>query len=169
MKNITFLCLILAIILIGGCTGTIPTTWVCPDGTEILGGSTIDCLEIICKGTARCYYAEVTKIIDGDTIEVDNNVTIRLALVDAPEYHEEGGVEAAEFVSNICHKGSRLLIIDEDDGQTEGSNGRMVAVVYCNGKNLNAELISNGYASVYEEFCNVSEFANEDWVKEYGC
>ena len=72
--------------------------------------------------------------------------------------------------NTICQKGSRALV-DEDDGQTEGSYGRLIAVVYCKGNNwnINAELIKGGFATIYEKFCNVSEFANEDWAKEYGC
>ena len=55
--------------------------------------------------------------------------------------------------------------MDEDDGQNE-SYDRIVAVIYCNGKNLNAELLANGFATIDERFCNVSEFANENWT---GC
>ncbi len=138
----------------------------CPVSDGIVPDPTLQ-KTYLCKGTARCYYAEVTKIIDGDTLEVDN-VSIRLALVDAPEYDEEGGVEAAEFVMNICEKGSRVLI-DEDDGQTEGSYDRLVAVVYCNNTNLNEALLINGHAFIDKRYCNISEFANEDWVKMYGC
>jgi len=162
--------LILAIALIACCTGTIPTTLICPDGTQVLGSLGACPATSFCKGTARCYYATVTKIIDGDTIEVNHNTSIRLALVDAPEYNEIGGAEATEFVSNICQKDSTVLV-DEDDGQTAGSYGRIVAVVYCKGNrwNINAELLTNGKATLYEEFCNVSKFANESWVKHYGC
>ena len=162
--------LILTIALVAGCTGTIPTTLVCPDGTQVLGSLQQCPPTSFCKGSARCYYATVTKIIDGDTIEVDHNTSLRLALVDAPEWNETGGSETAEFVSNICQKDS-IVLVDEDDGQTEGSYGRLVAVVYCKGNrwNINAELIKKGFAAVYEEFCNVSEFANEDWARNYGC
>jgi endonuclease YncB( thermonuclease family) len=153
--------LILSIVLICGCTQNNPKenaaiiTQPVPNQTSI------------CKGTARCYQSTVTRIVDGDTLYV-NNDSIRLTLVDAPEYNEEGGNEATELASSICPIGSKA-IVDEDDGQTAGSYGRIVAVVYCNARNLNAELIINGYATIYEEFCNVSEFANEDWVKRYGC
>jgi len=157
-------------VLIAGCTDTIPTTLVCPDGTQVLGSLGACPATSFCKGTARCYYATVTKIIDGDTLEVDHNTSIRLALADAPEYDEIGGAEAAEFVMNICEKDS-IVLIDEDDRQTEGSYDRLVAVVYCKGNrwNINDVLIKKGFATVDEEFCNISEFANEDWVKNYGC
>ena len=45
-------------------------------------------------------------------------------------------------------------MVDEDDGQTEGSYGRVVAVVYCseNNWNVNAELIERGFATIYEDY-----------------
>ena len=57
-------------------------------------------------------------------------------------------------------------MIDEDDGQTEGSYGRIVAVVYCDGSNLNAQMLEGRHALLYKDFCNASEFANENWT---GC
>jgi len=115
--------------------------------------------------STKYYQGKITKIIDADTLEIDNK-TIRLALVDAPEYYEDKGKEAKEFISNICPIGS-TAIIDEDQGQTAGSYGRVIAVVYCNKRNLNAELINNNYGIIDKRFCNVSEFANEDWAE--GC
>ena len=135
--------LVLAVVFVSGCPKEPPTTK----------------LMDICKGVARCYNGTITRIVDGDTLYV-NNDSIRLALVDAPENDKD----AADFVSSICPVGS-TAIVDEDDGQTSGSYGRIVAVVYCNNKNLNAELISKGYATVYVEFCDISEFTFEDWVK----
>jgi endonuclease YncB( thermonuclease family) len=63
---------------------------------------------------------------------------------------------------SICPIESKA-IVDEDDGQTAGSYGRIIAVVYCNRRNINAEMISNKYVTIDQSFCNVSEFANEDW------
>jgi hypothetical protein len=59
-------------------------------------------------------------------------------------------------------------MIDVDKGQITDKYNRIIAVVYCNNRNLNAELIINGYATIDKEFCNVSEFKNEDWAKN-GC
>jgi endonuclease YncB( thermonuclease family) len=120
----------------------------------------------VCKGNARCFNGTVTKITDGDTLEIDNK-PVRLALVDSPEYYQEGYQEAKEFTTSICPIGSTAMI-DEDDGQTVGSHNRTIAVVYCNNKNLNEELLINGHAIIDKEFCNTSEFANEEWAK-YEC
>jgi micrococcal nuclease len=113
-----------------------------------------------CSGTARCFNGTVTRIVDGDTLYVGNS-SIRLALVNA----SEGDDDATNFTSTICPVGS-AAIVDEDDKQTKGSYGRIVGVVYCNGVNLNAELIDKGKATLYESFCSKSEFATEAWT---GC
>ena len=119
----------------------------------------------LCKGTALCISGNVTKIVDGDTLEIEN-ITIRLALVNTPEIAEEGYAEAKQFVSALCPPRS-AAIADEDDGQTQGSYGRMIAKVSCGGKILNEEVLSAGLAEILTEFCSVSEFATENWAKQY--
>lgn len=120
-----------------------------------------------CSGAASCFAGTVTKVTDGDTIRVDN-VTIRLALVNTPERGEPGYSEATKFTAALCSVGSTALV-DEDDGQTQGSYGRMVAKVYCDGKMLNEELLRAGHAVMYTSYCKVSEFADQKWAVEYGC
>ena len=120
-----------------------------------------------CKGTAACFAGKVTAITDGDTIKVDGK-PIRLALTSTPELHESGGINAREFTLEFCPPGS-TAIIDEDDGQQEGSFGRMLAVVYCNDMNLNAALLDSKRATISERFCSASEFGEEDWAKRNGC
>ena len=51
--------------------------------------------------------------------------------------------------------------MDEDDGQTGGSYGRVIALVYCGPVNLNAALLSSGNAVLVGYYCSVSEFASE--------
>ncbi len=117
-----------------------------------------------CKGSALCYSDTVKEIIDGDTLDVGDR-RIRLALVNSPELNQVGYNEAKQFTATLCPVGSQALV-DEDDGQTEGSYGRTVAVVYCGDKNLNAELLTAGHAVILQEFCSVSEFASESWASE---
>jgi|SRR5438093_11406180 len=42
----------------------------------------------------------------------------------------------------------------------------VVGAVYCNGTNLNAELLRSGLAVLVTYYCGVSEFAKESWT---GC
>ena len=98
----------------------------------------------MCKGTAACFTDTVAYIVDGDTLDV-GSTRIRLALVNTPEVGQPGYTEAKQFTAQLCHVGSQALV-DEDDEQTGGSYGRTVAVVYCGGANLNAELLRSGLA-----------------------
>jgi len=129
--------------------------------------TTLDDTTQSCSGSARCISGTVTRIVDGDTIHVDGQ-SIRFALVSAPELHEDGGTSAKQVIEIMCPVGSKVLV-DEDDGQQEGSYGRIVAVVYCDGINLNALSLDLYRVYLSSEFCYKSEFSSEDWVQEYGC
>ena len=122
-----------------------------------------------CQGQADCFTGTVTDIVDGDTLDV-NNVRIRLSLVNTPERGDSGYQEAKEFTESTCPIGSKALV-DEDDGQKEGSYDRLIGLVYCGNEELllNEHLLTEGHAQVFEDFCGVSEFSNEDWVKRFGC
>lgn len=120
-----------------------------------------------CSGNARCFSGQVTQVIDGDTIRV-NEHSIRFALASAPEIKDTGGYEAQDFMDDICPVGSEALV-DEDDGQTQGSHGRIVAVIYCNGMNLNEELLDANLGHLDTEFCKDSEFAKTKWAIKHGC
>lgn len=120
-----------------------------------------------CSGTASCIAGTVTRIVDGDTLHVDN-ISVRLSLVNTPERGEPGYGEATAFTASLCPVGSAALV-DEDDGQTEGSYGRLVAKVSCGDLVLNEQLLEQGHAVMYKQFCSESEFAAEPWAAKFGC
>ena len=122
---------------------------------------------IKCKGKAMCIVATVNRIIDGDTIVV-NNKKIRLSLTDTPEKGKKGFVEATDFTKNLCRAGYSVTV-DQDDKQPYDTHKRVLGMVYCSGKILNAELLYAGHAQILKKFCKKSEFASEDWAKKYGC
>ncbi len=130
--------------------------------TELTQSSSQDC-----SGTARCITGTVTKIVDGDTIHVDGE-SIRFALASAPELSGYGGVESRNFIQTICPVGSDVTV-DEDDGQTGESYGRMIGVIYCNDMNLNQELLDADLGYLEYRFCDSSEFASESWAQKHGC
>ena len=120
-----------------------------------------------CAGSARCIEGRVTKVIDGDTLEV-NGQSIRFALASAAEIDTPEGLDARSFIDSICGLGNKVKI-DEDDGQQDGSYGRIVAVVYCNGMNLNAELLDANLGYLSAGFCATSEFSGTNWAQKHGC
>lgn len=122
-----------------------------------------------CQGQADCFRGIVTEIVDGDTLDV-NNVRVRLSLVNTPERGDSGYSDAKEFTESMCPIGSEALV-DEDDGQKEGSFDRLIGVVYCGIERLrlNEYLLDEGHAQIFEDFCSRSEFSSEDWVRRFGC
>ena len=104
----------------------------------------------------------VTKVVDGDTLDLSGTVRIRLALVDTPEEGQEGFESAKKFVEDLClFKNGE---VDIDDGQRQGSFGRDIGVLYCERTNVNEALMNNSMATISTEFCDVSEFADEVWA-----
>lgn len=112
----------------------------------------------------------ITSVIDGDTLDITtndgNSIAIRLVLVDAPERNELGYSEAKDFVSQNCL--DKPATVDPDNNQ-DLSYGRLVALVYCDGININDAIIAAGFADIYRSFCGVSEFGISDWAQNYGC
>jgi micrococcal nuclease len=135
-------------------------------------------IHLECNGTAAaCFTGNITKIVDGDTVDV-NGIRIRLSLVNAPESGQEHFTEAKRLAELLCPLGSPALV-DQDDGQRGGSYGRMIGEVHCNyshhndnnnnTKNLAEQLLKSGFADILTKHCIDSEFANETWAKEFGC
>ncbi len=105
----------------------------------------------------------VTHVIDGDTLDINDN-RIRLSLLNTPEHGQKGYTEAKKLVEDICL--NKKAQVDIDDGQRRGDRyGRDIGIVYCDGININKELIDKNLAKIYLRFCDISEFSNEDWAK----
>jgi micrococcal nuclease len=120
--------------------------------------------------TSSNFGGTVTRVIDGDTLDLTTiegeTITIRLALIDAPETEESGFDRAKNFMTELCL--NKNAEIDPDNNQGL-SYGRIVAAVYCEGTNVNEAILENGFAGIYQDFCDVSEFADANWAQEYGC
>lgn len=103
------------------------------------------------------------KVIDGDSLMVDG-VEVRLSGLDAPEYHQECydrndkpypcGKEAYEFLLEIVGQDTTCEEIEKDGYH------RSVAVCHSQGKNLNQEMVVNGWAVAYTSYTNA--FAKEE-------
>jgi len=55
----------------------------------------------------------VSKVIDGDSLEVANFGEIRLADIDCPEWWEDGYDEATNYLTYLVD--NKLVYIDKDD------------------------------------------------------
>jgi endonuclease YncB( thermonuclease family) len=100
-----------------------------------------------------------TKVVDGDTIYLDNGRKIRFADVNTPERGVKGYNASKNFVKKLCL--DKEVSIDIDDSQPQDRYGRTVAVVIVDGKNLNEMELKEGLAEV-DQFD--SEFNAYDWT-----
>lgn len=98
----------------------------------------------------------VTRVIDGDTIVLDNGQTVRLIGVDAPEIHhpeipvQRFGEESAEFLKRLAEGFDCTLEYEPDD--LVDCYGRVLAYVFVEGRLINAEIIRRGYGYAYTRF-----------------
>ncbi len=109
-----------------------------------------------------CTAYEVTRVIDGDTIEATDgskNITIRLQGVDSPETKhprkpvQAYGKEATEFLTNLL-KGEKVYLLPVKDQFHMDEFGRIIAYVYRapDGLFVNAEIIRQGYGHAYPKY-----------------
>ncbi|WP_192962468.1 thermonuclease family protein [Methanothermobacter thermautotrophicus] len=107
------------------------------------------------EASGYCYH-----VVDGDTIDVEGVGRIRLVGVNTPERGEPGYREATDFVKSMCL--GRTVQLDIDDAKRNDKYGRVLAVVYVDGVNLNRELLRRGYAEVM--YIPPSEFNPYGWT-----
>ena len=118
---------------------------------------------LLLTSCARPQTGRVTRILDGDTLELDGE-RVRLALVDAPELDTAAGWQARTYLEAACPVGSNARIVR---GGTDGY-GRTVGKVTCGGLNLNELMIVSGNARLWRSYCRGS-FGRTDWGRRAGC
>src|SRR6056300_1723815 len=116
------------------------------------------------KNNLYNYKATVTKVVDGDTIDVlidlGFNVIlkerIRLLGIDAPEsrtkdlVEKQKGLAATKYLTNRLNECNNQIIIKTKFNK-KGKFGRVLGVIYDDEQNLNLEMIANGHAIPYEK------------------
>lgn len=93
--------------------------------------------------------AHVARVIDGDTIELDDGSKVRYLLMNAPEttngHNDCYGANAAQFNSDrVLDKTVELAY----DVQCKDMYGRWLAYVTVDGVELNSTMVERGYACV---------------------
>ncbi len=99
---------------------------------------------------AEPYIAKVIGIKDGDTIAVlheGKEETIRLNGIDCPEKKQAFGSKAKQFTSELVF--GKIVTVEP---VTKDRYGRVVANVFVEGKNVNYEIVKNGFAWWYRKY-----------------
>lgn len=90
--------------------------------------------------------ALVTRIIDGDTVEIEGSIRVRYIGIDTPEIGEPYYLEAKKANLNLVG-GKRIQL--EKDVEDKDEYGRLLRYVWVDGIMVNAELVRLGYAYSY--------------------
>jgi micrococcal nuclease len=120
------------------------------------------------------YVKQVTKVVDGDTIDVvidlgfDIGFTtrVRLAGIDTPESRTRDlaekalGLESKKYLADRLKDAKNIVIKTEKINSTE-KFGRVLGWLYVNSEesSLNVEMINKGYAWEYLGATKVKDFA----------
>ena len=102
-----------------------------------------------CGSTSPCGPSSgtVVNVVDGDTIDLESGVRIRLLLVDTPETTNGKmdcyGQQAKSFTTSSLD-GQRVSL--QYETECKDRFGRTLAYVSVGGKDFNAELVKLGYA-----------------------
>jgi micrococcal nuclease len=94
---------------------------------------------------------QVETVHDGDTVTCSDAESvphkIRLVGIDSPEYGQPFGPEARSALSRKL-AGGRVRV----DGTAHDQHGRLLATLWIDDRNLNRELVAEGYAWVFGGF-----------------
>jgi len=103
----------------------------------------------------------VNRIIDGDTIVVNDTLHVRLENIDAYESDSPIHGEIMDFLNNLILNKNVKIIFSGND-----KYNRTLGTVYLtNGINLNMLMVEKGYARVYTEYCDKSSAEYEALVR----
>ena len=99
---------------------------------------------------------KIKRVVDGDTVHVfyqDEVYKIRLTEIDAPERDQPYGSDSTEYLKGLLKEGR----VDVDISGTD-RYGRKLGRLYWRGIDINRELVSAGYAWVYDQYVTDNSF-----------
>ena len=112
---------------------------------------------LICLG----FTTIVTRVIDGDTFEIEIGEKVRLIGINAPELTDIFGQESKQFLTNLIE--GKTIELQQDRASNERDRySRLLGYVILDGKDINKQMISEGYAFAYLKY----KFTKSDEYKQ---
>ncbi|NEQ48196.1 MAG: thermonuclease family protein [Leptolyngbya sp. SIOISBB] len=115
-------------------------------------------------GTLTATTATVISTGDGDTLRLQlkgSATTIRLACIDAPESNQAVGSDASARLAQLLPEGSPVTVREVDTDRY----GRTVAEVYKAGQSVGLQLVTEGYAVVYDRYLHGCTETRDDYLQ----
>lgn len=119
-------------------------------------------LSMLAAGSAQCavqtFTARVIAVLDGDTLLVtrgDKPLRLRMAEIDAPEVAHAGGNSDSQSYGTESQKSLADMVMGKQvqvESRAVDSYGRIVAKVFVDGLDVNAEQVRRGLAWEYTRF-----------------
>jgi len=88
----------------------------------------------------------VTRIIDADNIELNNQTSVRLYAVSCPEKNEKDSDEVIDYLTNTVL--NQKVTLEYQSNYETDKWGRTNAYVFIDGQHLNEQLIRQGFCTV---------------------
>ena len=98
----------------------------------------------------------IKKIVDGDTVHVfhqDETYKVRLIEIDAPERNQPYGRDSTDYLKFLLKEGGVDVEISGTDRY-----GRKLGRLYWKGRDINREMVTAGYAWVYDDYVTDKSF-----------
>ena len=93
----------------------------------------------------------VDRIVDGDTLVLDNGEYVRLLGVDAPEDDECFAEESTDHLESLV-LGETVTLEADLENDDRDAYDRLLRYVFVDGENINLQMVSEGYAQFYDSY-----------------
>lgn len=104
-------------------------------------------LTLTCFGTTT----KVTRVIDGDTFETETGERVRLVGINAPEISDIFGQEAKRHLIELI-EGKTIDLETDHISNDRDRYGRLLRYVILNGKDINKQMVLDGFAFAYLKY-----------------
>ena len=94
---------------------------------------------------------KVTRVIDGDTFEIEGGEKVRMIGINAPELSEKFGLEAKNYLKKLIEN-KRVRLIKGEQTKNKGFYQRLLRYVYLDREDINLKMIQEGYALAYLKY-----------------
>ena len=132
---------------------------------------------LITNGSAENEIIGKAKVIDGDTIKI-NNISIRFSGIDAPESFFKGKTQTCFLLSSnekiFCGKESKIILRNKISNNLvtcipenkKDKYNRIIGECYINSESLSSFMVSSGYAFDFDKYSKGKFKIEETEAKE---